>query len=447
MIRKSTCFRWILVVKTALLSLNAMAEPFYVDTYYVSKENAGNSHGTVVQAYGSMLVGAPNNTNSTMESWISDGKGNYRYRETLTIPEQPDSHFGQSMALVMQGGEFYLFVGAPRYDVSGETDVGTVRVFRSDEYHYWDLIGTIHSPTTEAHAKFGYSLDAAPGKLIIGAPGLDYVGEVNSGAAFVYDISDIETSWVALDQTIATSEVYAQTGYSVAIGFAPTSNHFLYVVGSPTSDTSGPNSGRVDVCREGPLLPWNCRQHKPSSVSTGDRFGQAVSADENYFVAGAPKHDLLDKANAGAVYVAKWDNGKSTIDHIYNPWVAYHYDIGLAEAYAEFGSSVSIYSYASDGGYDNGDFDIIAGAPKMNRLNYVDMGAAFTFKRRGRWQNNSVVYEDEHRVLDVPGGAYAHYKNQGKSVTTHYGHMLTGVPDPSRAEGEYMEIWQYGWSD
>ena len=127
-----------------------------------------------------------------------------------------------------------------------------------------------------------------PSYLVVGAY---RYGSADSGAAYVYSLSDLSSEAYVLN---AGSDG-DRFGYSVAA----TSNQI--VVGAYLDDDIATNSGAVYVY-DANNLSATPTILTPSGLDIGDEFGGSVAATSNLIIVGAVMDD--DKGNdAGAVYV------------------------------------------------------------------------------------------------------------------------------------------------
>jgi hypothetical protein len=131
------------------------------------------------------------------------------------------------------------------------------------------------------NANYGISVAIACGKIIVGARG-DNGTVPDSGSAYIFDLDGIFLRKIQASNP-ANSD---QFGQSVAIG----SNRI--VVGAPGKDGVGANSGTAYIydIHGNFINEITDKGFLPSS--SGDRFGQAVSAGFNRIVVGAPEKSV-----------------------------------------------------------------------------------------------------------------------------------------------------------
>jgi len=116
----------------------------------------------------------------------------------LTAPNvQTGAQFGHSVAIA---GDL-IAVGAPRAN-SGVNQSGAVHIFQFDSgTGTWPHVRTLTAPTAGALNWFGFAIAMEGTTLIVGAPQRTEGSDpTNSGAAFVFDLSDSNpTNWTLTD--------------------------------------------------------------------------------------------------------------------------------------------------------------------------------------------------------------------------------------------------------
>lgn len=451
--KKKTFFGGLFAI-SLLFSSTLLAAPTYHDSVDAPTDSAGFGDGanTVATFRQWMVVGSPNSTDSHVTIYYrdTDSNGDAQYVPFQTIyAYQGSSHFGKAVAMTstefgLNSGETVLYVGAPKYDTYGYTDSGLVFVYVYDEDTFqWEQRNVIYPTTQEAYSWFGHSLDAAHKRLIVGAPYQDFLGYTDGGAAYLFYVNSPSDIIHQSGHVSAYGvEAYAHAGWSVAMSAEDYSHigqtWYRIMVGSPDHDGAGTNAGRVELCRSkrehtGATVESKCRLMSPSSVSAYDRFGYAVSVDRKLYAVGAPLHEVGSKTNAGAVYLARWVG--DDFDYLYT-WTAYDLSTSQAQAHAQFGTSVSIVDrYGIDGGV-NGDFDVVAGAPRMDYGGFTNNGRAFSFERK--WNSSQGMYVDQHRILPT-GSIQADLTYEGTAVVVDENRkVLASVP----SSGNTNEIQQ-----
>lgn len=148
---------------------------------------------------------------------------------------------------------------------------------------------------------FSVSLDLRYGLVAVGARDNDDAGS-NSGSAYLFDA----VSGVQLHKLLAEDAAAGDRfGRSVAIGDG------IVCVGSPLDDVVGADSGSVYVfdAKSGVQI----RKVIPDDASAGDRFGFAISLDEDGLLAVCAYHDNVHGANSGSVYLFDVTSGEQVM--------------------------------------------------------------------------------------------------------------------------------------
>ena len=215
-------------------------------------------------------------------------------------------NFGQAVAI--EGD--WLVVGAPGDDSHSGANTGAVYIFRKHPVG-WVVTQRIYDTyagftTLEAGDKFGSSLALSGDRLVVGAPGDDGHSGANTGAAYVFKLTD--ETWV-LEREIAD----ANTGFTALeagdkFGQSLALDGRWLAVGGPAADgASRDDTGAVYIFKK-TRSTWAYKQ-KISDESTdfkslwaGDEFGSALSLEGRTLVVGSSKATWLS-VRSGAAYV------------------------------------------------------------------------------------------------------------------------------------------------
>lgn len=295
--------------------------------------------------------------------------------------------FGASVAL----GSGRLAVGAPRRDLTGTADAGTVYLH---DVATGGLVTPLLAPTPAVDARLGTSV-AIDGVVAAGAPH-ENTGQPHAGAVHLFGLGgghvqsipnpapgfdDVFGGAVAVrgDDLVAgarldgaglanagaawhlgvgggvrhtllapTPAAYADFGQSVALGANDV------VVGAPSDDTVAANAGAAYVYAAG-ALRWTLRSPPPA---LGDDFGRAVAIGDTLVAVGAPLDESERVAHAGAVYLFDLATG-ALVRRLTSP---------NAQPSGRFGAAV-----AFRGG------DVIVGAPFEDVDDLPDVGVVYVF--------------------------------------------------------------------
>jgi hypothetical protein len=146
---------------------------------------------------------------------------------------------------------------------------------------------------------FGESVAMSGTKLLVGAPGEDAAGALNTGKAYIFDVTT-----GALLRTISNPNAYG-TGSQDAFGFVVAMSSSYAMVGVKNEDDAGgTESGKAylfHVSTGGLFRTFS----NPNiyGTSANDRFGESVAVDGNYAVVGAPGEDGVGANGSGKVYI------------------------------------------------------------------------------------------------------------------------------------------------
>ena len=148
--------------------------------------------------------------------------------------------------------------------------------------------------TTEDY--FGYSVAISGNLAIVGCP-RDDDGSMNSGSAYVYTRTAGNTWMQQFKLTALDSEADDEFGYSVAI------SGNLAIVGSPSDDDGGVNSGSAYVyATSGNTWVQQCKL-SASDPAQEDLFGLTVAISGNIAIVGCSMDDDGSTTDAGSAYV------------------------------------------------------------------------------------------------------------------------------------------------
>ncbi len=226
----------------------------------------------------------------------------------------------------------YAIVGAYQ-DNTGATDAGSIYIY---DVTTGALLHTLNNPTPVVNDRFGYTVAIEGNYAIVGAH-LDDSGAIDSGVAYIYDVTTGTLLHTLNNPSPGTNDFF---GLKVAID-----TNFA-VVGVYNDDGAANDSGSVyvfDITTGALVLTIENPIPAPN-----DGFGASVAIDGNYVVVGANGDDT-EASDSGSVYIFDVTTG-NLVFTLNNP---------TPIAGGGFGRSVAI-----DGG------NLVVGA------NNDDMGAA-----------------------------------------------------------------------
>ena len=305
-----------------------------------------------------------------------------------------NGHFGRTLSIE----ELDLVVGAPLEDV-GATDGGTVYMFDAAS---GSLLSQIQNPTPNNFDQFGYSVSISGNFVAIGALA-DVDGVQNAGAAYVVDTrtGDLVTT---LNNPVPSANDYfgesiALLGNRVIVGaprkdigqldagaaylMDPVTGEVISEIENPVP-TQGSFFGRsVDLASDvavvgafgsnatfpqaGGAYQFDSttgaygRDLLPNELRSGDFFGFAVAASEEFLVVGAPQADGTS-ADRGEVYIFDGRDAEPPVADAGGPYSANEGDSILFDASASFdlNQTADTLTYEWDFDYDGQDFDVEA---------------------------------------------------------------------------------------
>jgi hypothetical protein len=191
---------------------------------------------------------------------------------------------------------------------------GSVRVLgRSGSDGVWsEQAYRVQAPNTGDNDLFGGAVALSGNVLVVGAPSEDSSGVVDSGAAYVYELTASGFSLVRRLKSASPSRL-GWFGVTVAI-----SNDWV-AVGAPAEQglvnaQTGPYGGAVHVYRR--TAPNQVESEEDLLVAPGPElagFGMSIALAGDRLAVGAPGADCPGRAtpnNAGAVYLYSNASGK-----------------------------------------------------------------------------------------------------------------------------------------
>lgn len=234
-----------------------------------------------------------------------------------------DDLFGNSVSV---SGN-YVVVGANTDDMVA-ADAGSAYVYNLTSMTPTDPAWTLDNPTASNGDLFGNSV-AVSGNIVVVGASSDDTNALNSGSAYVYDLSSI-TPTVPIhtinNPSAAVSDLF---GTSVAVAGN------IVVVGTPNDDTSKGDAGSgyvYDLNSVTPTIPL--RTLNNPAAATSDFFGTCVAVSGTYVVVGAYRDDA-GKTDAGSAYVYDLNSVTPTVPvHTFNNPAAVASD--------QFGCSIAV---------------------------------------------------------------------------------------------------------
>ena len=342
--------------------------------------------------------------------------------QNLLPPDNLLTSFGFSVAV----NGTTIAVGDPGFD----TGAGAVWVFERGN-RVWMQQAQLQPTTTsyppQKGARFGFAVDLAGDRLLIGAPGYDDM-VTTVGYAFLFQRAG--GSWSEKAQMKPSTahqsrQALAGFGYSVGIdgALAAIGMPFDIGQGAAIGDPPKQNVGRVSVHEEG--HGWAATTSlRPSRVDEGDQFGLSVAVSGTDIVAGAPFH-AVPVGFAGPVA------GTRQLAHSGAAFVFERVSLGEVKLTStlrpdEFctGGYTSRYGYSVD---ISGDL-LAIGAPTAGP---DEEGEGYVYERRGGpWI--------ERTYLSKHGSLQGRTDWFGSAVAITGGWAIMGAPRADRGIGEAL---------
>lgn len=176
----------------------------------------------------------------------------------------------------------FLFVSNHQATINGYTEMGKVTVFRRIR-NRWREVQNLTSPINIDFQSFGFSLDAADGYLVVGAPGRQN-GRNNSGAVHLFKLKNNRWEFVRIfnDPSRNLSEP-AMRGYKVAI---TKRNIVCSLFGSVDPVTM--RSGEVEMYRNNGI-DWSLENTLSDTRGDTQDFGYSLDASPDMIVIGGTR--------------------------------------------------------------------------------------------------------------------------------------------------------------
>ena len=209
---------------------------------------------------------------------------------------------------------------------------GAVYIFR-ESGGAWAEEQFVFASDAETFAYFGCDLSLQGNTILIGARGQPEGGLFNSGAAYVFR-ETLPGTWLEESRLTAVDPTQGDFfGFSVALSAE------VAFVGVPQDDTTGDDSGSIQVFeRNGTTWTW-VSEVFGSQNSAGDLFGRSVSVSGSHLLVGAP----IDTAGV-------------------EPGLAYVFGSGLANFIRGDADGDRVFSGLIDGAYALA-FGFVPGSP------------------------------------------------------------------------------------
>lgn len=209
---------------------------------------------------------------------------------------QPNDIFASALAL--DGN--WLIAGAPEHNPDGINNAGAAYVFqRSGATGAWSQVDKLIADDADASDEFGYAVALAGATAVVGAPFDDDSGNAG-GSAYVFQRNTGTQQWNQTDKLMAND---ASLGNRFGNSVAAASGRVL--VGAHWEDEAGDDSGSAYLF-EMPSGSSNYIQldkFTANDAADEDWFGYAVAMTEEYALVGAHQDDDQESEESGSAYL------------------------------------------------------------------------------------------------------------------------------------------------
>lgn len=220
-----------------------------------------------------------------------DGSGGFIETKLSASSGSPGDMFGHSVAISAATGT--VAVGAP-----GEAGEGAVYLYGPDGSGGFTETKIVASDGAVGDA-FGHAVAAFSDLIVVGAPAADTSSASSAGKVYLYGPDGLG-GFVEVILEASDGASGDEFGLSVAV-HGP-----FVVVGAPSDDDDGAESGSVYVFEDSGVGGFVESKLTASDAAAGDVFGRSVATFEGTVVAGAPGDDA-DGAESGSVYAYEPD--------------------------------------------------------------------------------------------------------------------------------------------
>ena len=222
---------------------------------------------------------------------------------TLDNPNAYDTPAGDNFGYAVAISDNYAIVGAFLEDDAGGTQTGKAYIFNVTT---GQLVHTLDNPRSDDDGdNFGRSVAISGNYAIVGAPNDDFSLDVNSGTAYVFNVTTgtlVKTIFNENDYGTKQNDWF---GWSVAI-----SGDYA-IVGAYQEDDGGAGSGTSGKAYifnlSSPYSNEIAILDNPNAYGTSgeDSFSYSVAISGNYVVVGTYGEDDAGGTNSGKAYIYK----------------------------------------------------------------------------------------------------------------------------------------------
>ncbi|KAG5184080.1 hypothetical protein JKP88DRAFT_163619, partial [Tribonema minus] len=294
----------------------------------------------------------------------------------------------------------YFVVGAFQRDPLGVANAGSAYVMElNNSTGEWEHKAVLYPSDAAATDMFGSAVSVRGTYAVIGSYLADPAGEVNAGAAYVFERDSSSGTWVSGGKLVASD---GMPGDNFGISVAVSSTYAIVGAYSRTRLGVSASGGAYVFERNSDSGVWEQRSVLfPSDLPAGSRFGASVSISGTYAIVGA-----YTKSGGGGAYIFE-RNPSSGI------WEEKAILTCSDSTVARFGFGVSV----------DGTYAIVSAYYKtVNSLSQA--GGAYVFERiAGAWTQTA--------ILDNPDPAASDQFGFSVSASGIYAVIGCNLKDPS----------------
>jgi hypothetical protein len=267
--------------------------------YFDLALRTGSTSGTIVATSGNVTV---------VDTSILTATTSLLY--TLDNPNAFDTSEGDGFGSAVAISGNYAIVSATEGDAGGVAS-GKAYIYSTQT---GALLYTLNNPNafgTSAMDYFGTSVAISGNLAIVGAGFEDDAGGVQSGKAYIYDISTFASNVIST----ATYTLNNPNAYSTSVGDGfgrgvAISGNLAIVGAQQEDDAGGTDSGKVYLYNISTFASnvistatYTLNNPNAFGTSAGDSFGTSVAISGNLAIVGAHQEDETGNAASGKAYI------------------------------------------------------------------------------------------------------------------------------------------------
>jgi len=269
------------------------------------------------------IVGSPRHTNAFT---VRRSGAAYLYRSLHTLTGSTtqnakltpsdgldDDLFGSSVASTLSAGQLRVLIGAPGDDHGTKSNAGSAYLFLPASNATGTLTQNVKLQATTSGPSgdaFGSSvaLDDTLGTVaIIGSPGLDFFGNLDRGAVYLFKNLNFATGTVNEDTILYDSGGAIGDRFGSSVALWRDSNNTSALAGAIGDNSSRGSAGYFQEISTASSLLTQTSKLTASDGASLDYFGSAsgLSGDNGtrYAVIGAPGDDTVNNPDQGSAYL------------------------------------------------------------------------------------------------------------------------------------------------